>query len=287
LVLVESFRLCSLQSVRMDRCEFADSNIALDPLVRAFATIPTLETLSLSRTKLAPEGKVWTCQCLQHLMPHLRSLSLSEMPDLQHDQLCLLAVALEEPSAVLKELKIQKQELSDHCLSRIGSMLCKTPSLQELSIDVKSTDQVISITKNLAREKSSSLLRLSFPGEWGQQEGDDYCSEIRRVLLDMVQTNAQLTHLVLGNDKCMLSQETSNYISMNTANQLASIGKRTTRHAPCPLPLTETCKVQEKSYPRLMRMIPWQGSKKSLKSDACHRAYTATSPLNQNPCYIL
>ena len=34
MVLVESLRLCSLQSIRMDHCEFDDKNISLDPLVR-------------------------------------------------------------------------------------------------------------------------------------------------------------------------------------------------------------------------------------------------------------
>lgn len=41
-----------------------------------------------------------------------------------------------------------------------------------------------------------------------------------------------------------------------------------------------------KQYPRLMKLIPWDRSKKSQQNDD-HRTSTATGPNDENTCYIL
>ncbi|CAB9512385.1 expressed unknown protein [Seminavis robusta] len=222
LVFVESLRLCSLRSVRLEDCEFEDPTIALDPLIRGLATIPTLEHVSLARTKLAPVGIVWNCQCLFPLLPQVRSLTLEEMPDFKTNTICLLALAIEDPSCALKELKILKHRLTRKSIAYIGRMLCKTQSLQDFTLEVKNCRQVIQLAKDLTNNIQSSSLRcLHFPGEWGASRESDYISGLRRAMIDMLQIQVQLKKITLGDRKCGLSRELARYVKMNQQNEQA------------------------------------------------------------------
>lgn len=223
MVLIESLRFCTLQSIHMYYCEFDDKKLSLDPLVRGMATIATLEHVSLAGTKLAPEGRKWTPGCLQQLLPQLRSLTLKDIPNFRHRQLCALLSALEHPTCALRELTLQKQNLSEKSIVRIAQMLQKNTSLQELTLDVASADNVVVIARALNEKRHRSLLRLSFPGEWGQQHLDFY-SEARQVLLNMVQTNTQLSRVSLGDDKNSLSAEMAKYVNMNLAYRRPMFG---------------------------------------------------------------
>ena len=218
--LVGSLRLCSLQSIQMDQCEFADQHISLDPFIRALATISTLERLSLSRTKIAPEGNgdgCWKCQCLQPLLPQLRALSLNDMPEMQHEQISSLADALESPWCALKELTIQNQALKRQSIHRIAKMLETNHSLEELTIGMRCKEEVVVLARSI-QKRPSGLKRLSLPGDWGQQQ-EDFYSDTRHVLLEMVQASPSMVLLDLGEATCDLSIELNNYTTMNRSYQ--------------------------------------------------------------------
>ena len=157
MILVESFRLCSLQSFYMNHCEFDNKNISLDPLVLGLATIATLEHVTIINTDLAPQGKEWTPHCLQLLLPQLQSLSLQEIPSLRQKQMCMLLSALEDPTCALKVLNLQQQNLSTESIIGIAQMLQKNTSLEELSLGVSCADNVAVIAKALEKRHQGLL----------------------------------------------------------------------------------------------------------------------------------
>lgn len=242
----EALRLCSLQHIRIDCCEFMDNRISLDPFVRALSSIATLESVYLSDTEIAYDNKPWDCHYFSSLVSQIRSLELNEMPDIYLQQICLLAQALENPSCALKELTIQNQCLTSEGIHRLAQMLQRNNSLETVTIDVDCVEDVIVIAKSLQdRKHPSKIQRLSFPGDWGQAN-QGYHSDVRKALLGMVQSNNSIEILSLGNDKSDLSIEMARYIKIKADNRLASLtlfGRSLTakeRRAECNLATTRS-----------------------------------------------
>ena len=220
---IEALRLCSLQHIRIDCCEFMNNHISLDPFVRALSSISTLESVYLADTEIAYDNKPWDCHYFSSLVSQIRSLELNEMPDVYLEQICLLAQALENQSCALKELTIQNQCLTTECIDRLAQMLQKNTSLEAVTIDVGSVEDVIAIAKSLQDPKQPcKIQRLSFPGDWGQAN-QGYNSDVRKALLEMVQSNNSIEKLSLGDDKSDLSIEMARYIKIKTDNRLASL----------------------------------------------------------------
>lgn len=222
LALVESIRQqSSLESIELAHCSFVEAKISLDPLLRALSTVPTLQHVSLTGTKVSPsESPSWDCQYLQQLILQLTSLKIGSMQDIKYEQIAVIMEALEDPSCSIKELVITDQELESESLESIADMLRINISIEDFIIELHDPAEVVTIAEALQHRKSN-IKRLSLVGDWAEDAKLDFYSKARRALLDMVQTNVKIENLYLGESDATidLSNEMATYVKLNVDSQ--------------------------------------------------------------------
>jgi hypothetical protein len=208
-----------LKEFRIESCQLSEElqeSCALDPLVHALATIPTLQVVSFTGTRISGLG-ILSGESLGSLCQSatsLKSLSLRHFRITEeHTRRICPAIAA---STTLKELTLGKcQSDNKHLDASMAQMLRDNSSLERFCLQLAESDSTAGgidlVEMAEALESNVTLKELTI---WGATT-----EKSQKSFVDMIQINCTLENLWLDETLVQFQSEIFLYVSLNQAGR--------------------------------------------------------------------